>query len=78
MAAQNGPKPQTTTSLAQDLFTDMGKKVESMKLSGEDESTEGPDQKTVEEVESMCMNCHDNVCHFHSHYRNQQCALNFC
>lgn len=39
-----------TASLAQDLFEDMGAKV-----SGTD-----ADQKVVEEIESLCMNCHEN------------------
>ncbi|KAF7196739.1 Zinc finger protein [Pseudocercospora fuligena] len=42
---QNGSK-----SLAQDLFEDMGRQVNNM--SGAD------DQKVVEEIESLCMNCH--------------------
>lgn len=59
MAASDSSKPAPTQSLAQDLFADMGKKVENMKLSSEE--PEEQEQRTVEEVESMCMNCHDNV-----------------
>lgn len=47
-------------SLAKDLFADMGRKVES--LSGPANSAEGDSEpKVVEEVESLCMNCHENV-----------------
>lgn len=41
------------TSLAEDLFADMGRKAE--QVSG---STD--DQKVVEEIESLCMNCHED------------------
>lgn len=44
-------------SLAQDLFEDMGRKVAeaSAQEGGEDGS------KVVDEIESLCMNCHENV-----------------
>lgn len=38
-------------SLAQDLFEDMGRKAQEV-------STSTDDQKVVEEIESLCMNCH--------------------
>lgn len=44
-------------SLAKDLFQDMGKQVESMK-NGENTDTEA---KVVEEIESLCMNCREDV-----------------
>ncbi|KAI5270624.1 zf-ZPR1-domain-containing protein [Aureobasidium subglaciale] len=49
MAANNKP-----TSVAKDLFEDMGRQVEGMKASTED----GDDQRVVDEIESLCMNCH--------------------
>lgn len=51
-----GAKP-TGPALMKDLFEDMGRKVESMKVSGGDEET---DQKVVDEIESLCMNCHED------------------
>lgn len=44
-------------SLAQDLFEDMGRKV------AEASAQEGDDTKVVDEIESLCMNCHENVCY---------------
>jgi zinc finger protein len=52
MAANNKP-----TSVAKDLFEDMGRQVEGMKSSTED----GDDQRVVDEIESLCMNCHADV-----------------
>ncbi|KAI7218790.1 zf-ZPR1-domain-containing protein [Hortaea werneckii] len=53
MAAQpNGGQK----SLAEDLFEDMGRKVEGMSSAP---PTDGDtDQKVVEEIDSLCMNCH--------------------
>lgn len=43
-------------SLAKDLFEDMGRKVaEASALDDNDET------KVVDEIESLCMNCHENV-----------------
>jgi hypothetical protein len=48
-------------SLAQDLFEDMGRKVaEASAQEGED------DTKVVDEIESLCMNCHEDVCLQHN------------
>lgn len=59
MAQQaNGVQPNGTKSLAQDLFEDMGRKVDGMAnghATGDD-----VDQKVVEEIESLCMNCHED------------------
>lgn len=44
-------------SLAQDLFADMGRKVEEASKDGPEEG----ESKVVDEIESLCMNCHDNV-----------------
>ncbi|KAK4617745.1 Zinc finger protein [Fulvia fulva] len=50
--AQNGDtQPNGSRSIAQDLFEDMGRKVD---------QTNGEDQKVVEEIESLCMNCHED------------------
>ncbi|CAK4034855.1 zinc finger zpr1 [Lecanosticta acicola] len=43
-------------SLAQDLFEDMGRKVNGFS-NGDGEDNQ---QKVVEEIESLCMNCHEN------------------
>lgn len=43
-------------SLAKDLFEDMGRKVDEASAQQEED-----DSRVVDEIESMCMNCHDNV-----------------
>ncbi|KAH9845027.1 zinc finger protein ZPR1 [Teratosphaeria destructans] len=48
----NGEKLQGA-SLAQDLFKDMGAQVDGM-----NDATGDDDQRVVEEIESLCMNCH--------------------
>lgn len=53
MAANGKP-----TSIAKDLFEDMGRQVEGMKAS----SGADDDQRVVDEIESLCMNCHADVC----------------
>jgi len=51
-----------TKSVAQDLFEDMGRKVQGMgsaaHTNGETNGEVDGDQKVVEEIESLCMNCH--------------------
>ncbi|KAK0347792.1 nucleolar zinc-finger protein [Friedmanniomyces endolithicus] len=48
-------------SLAQDLFEDMGRKADSLGLSSQNGHAEGEtEQKVVEEIESLCMSCHEN------------------
>jgi zinc finger protein len=44
-------------SLAQDLFEDMGRKV--AETSAQDDDGEG--SKIVDVIESLCMNCHEDV-----------------
>ena len=44
-------------ALAQDLFEDMGRKVDGMGLNGHTEDEEVT-QRVTEEIESLCMNCH--------------------
>lgn len=44
-------------SLAQDLFEDMGRKV--AEASAQDEDADG--SKIVDVIESLCMNCHEEV-----------------
>jgi hypothetical protein len=46
-----------TKSLAQDLFEDMGRKV--AEASAQESDEDGP--TVVDEIESLCMNCHENV-----------------
>jgi zinc finger protein len=43
-------------SLAKDLFEDMGRKVDEASAQQEED-----DSRVVDEIESMCMNCHENV-----------------
>jgi len=54
------------TTEHEDLFEDVGKKVEGMSLSvsGDNESNENGEDgpKLVDEIESYCMNCGENVC----------------
>lgn len=42
--------------LAKDLFEDMGRKVADAQ-----QADDGDDTKVVDEIESLCMNCHANV-----------------
>jgi zinc finger protein len=44
-------------SLAQDLFADMGQKVAEASREGADDE----EYKVVDEIESLCMNCHADV-----------------
>lgn len=60
MAAPNGQAPLSGGSLAKDLFEDMGRKVEDMGSNGATTEEEA-DQRVVDEIESLCMNCHENV-----------------
>jgi zinc finger protein len=57
-APQQNTRP-TGSSLAKDLFKDMGAQVASMNTGaeGDEEDTES---KITDEVESLCMNCHEN------------------
>lgn len=57
MADQQSITNGTQASLAQDLFKDMG--AQAQLLGGEQNDTETT-QKLVEEIESLCMNCHEN------------------
>lgn len=43
-------------SLAKDLFEDMGRKVAEASAREDDDDT-----RVVDEIESLCMNCHENV-----------------
>lgn len=59
MADQTDTQRLQGASLAQDLFEDMGRKVNGMDLqTNGDADGEEPQQKLVEEIESLCMNCH--------------------
>jgi zinc finger protein len=53
-------------SLAKDLFADMGQKVADASKEGVDEE----EYKVVDEIESLCMNCHANVSLFNMHNRD--------
>ena len=43
-------------SLAKDLFEDMGRKVAETSAQQDED-----DSRVVDEIESLCMNCHENV-----------------
>lgn len=58
MANQPNGERLTGASLAQDLFQDMGSQVNGMTNGHSDEHE--PEQKVVEEIESLCMNCQAN------------------
>lgn len=45
-------------SLAKDLFEDMGRKV--AEASAQEDGDD--DTKVVDVIESLCMNCHEDVC----------------
>lgn len=57
-AAQTNGDHEPKKSLAQDLFEDMGRQVERM-TNGQPDGTD-VEQKVVDEIESLCMNCHEN------------------
>ena len=59
MADQQQNTRLTGTSLAKDLFKDMGAQVANMN-SGPGLEGEEDDSKVTEEMESLCMNCHEN------------------
>ena len=60
MAANGSGAQLPGKSLSKDLFQDMGSKVES--INGVSNSSEGDSEpKVVEEIESLCMNCHADV-----------------
>lgn len=44
-------------SIAKDLFEDMGRKVADAQGEGIDDG----ESKVVDEIETLCMNCHENV-----------------
>ncbi|KAK5115602.1 hypothetical protein LTR85_009773 [Meristemomyces frigidus] len=46
--------------LMQDLFQDMGRKVDGMGEANGHTNGEEEDQRVVDEIESLCMNCHEN------------------
>lgn len=64
---QNEPKPDGAAF--DDYFESLGKKAQN--LSSNDNTNgaatnglaEDEDQKVVDEIESLCMNCHENVCY---------------
>jgi zinc finger protein len=53
-------------SLAKDLFADMGQKVADASREG----VEDEEYKVVDEIESLCMNCHADVSSFTTRSRN--------
>jgi len=56
VAPPNGEQPLAGASLARDVFEDMGRQVDRINTEGNDDV----DQKVVDEIESLCMNCHED------------------
>ena len=48
-----------------DLFSAIGKQVLNLKLGGEDDVPEDERVKVVDEIESLCMSCEENVSKMH-------------
>ena len=44
-----------------DLFAAIGKRVLGLSVGDDDEPAEDDRVKIVDEIESLCMNCHENV-----------------
>ena len=44
-----------------DLFAAIGKRVLGLNVRDDDEPAEDDRVKVVDEIESLCMNCHENV-----------------
>ncbi|KAF2222256.1 ZPR1 zinc-finger domain-containing protein [Elsinoe ampelina] len=57
MAANGDGEKLSGPSLAKDLFEDMRRQVDTLDIKDGAEETE---QKVVEEIESLCMNCHED------------------
>lgn len=58
--ATNGTQEKLNgASLAKDLFEDMRRQVDTLNVSNGD-SEDSTEQKVVEEIESLCMNCHED------------------
>jgi zinc finger protein len=51
-----GAVPLANASLAKDVFEDMGRQVDRLDAGDDDDV----DQKVVDEIESLCMNCHED------------------
>jgi zinc finger protein len=71
MSAPENSKPSGASST--DFFEPIGQKAEQVApstangVATENDVGGADDQKVVEEIESLCMNCGQNVCHFLSH-----------
>lgn len=68
MAESNHNETKPDGAVFDDYFESLGKKAENLssndqKISVETNGTLQPDeeQKVVDEIESLCMNCHENV-----------------
>ncbi|KAF2149069.1 zf-ZPR1-domain-containing protein [Myriangium duriaei CBS 260.36] len=59
MSSTENPEKLTGQALMKDLFEDMQRKVDDIQLTNGD-AEDGTEQKVVEEIESLCMNCHEN------------------
>ncbi|KAK4544847.1 hypothetical protein LTR36_003751 [Oleoguttula mirabilis] len=60
MAQQPNGQRLEGADLMQDLFKDMGRQVDGMGSSNGQTDGEETDQRVVDEIESLCMNCHAN------------------
>lgn len=65
-AAKHAADPADERDAPQDLFEDVGKKVQALDLGQRETEVspgkdDGEDQRVVDEIESLCMECHENV-----------------
>lgn len=60
----------------EDIFASVGDQIEQLNKNGKAEDVgddyEDEDQKLVEEIESLCMNCGENVCFYNDTNRDFQ------
>ena len=71
--ANTSDVPKPNGSAVGDNFESLGKKAENLTISDSKAAPatsgdlptleDGDDQKVVDEIESLCMNCHENVSH---------------
>jgi zinc finger protein len=76
MTNPTGDDPKPDGAAFDDFFESLGKKAEQLTINGQNGDPESlaatsgtvtdthneDDQKVVDEIESLCMNCHANVC----------------
>lgn len=54
--------PKTMSTTANEFFESIGNQADQLAPAANDEAqTDDDDRRVVEEIESLCMNCHENV-----------------